>query len=225
MTIPQQRYRTTPARRRPSRRTSRLTRIHWGWWVAAVIAALVAVQQHPVISACALTLVVASVIVAAVRPRRFARLFHRIDQVAARIPERSAIPRQASLGHLQTMHWSKFEQAVIARAEQSPYVARASLTGKTGDRGCDGIVTLTNGARVLIQCKRYKNTKKINGETVRSTDGAMRQAGCNLSVIVTTSDFTTEGQIAAAALGVIPFDGAATTDWFRGGRAPWEPAY
>lgn len=218
MTVPQQRIRTAPARRR----SRRLPTITWGGAASAALAIYVIFKTWPLQTTATLTILITVVTLAVVRPRRLARLFRGVDRVAAHMPKRSAIPRQASLGHLQTMNWSKFEQAVIVRAEQSDYVTRAVGTGKSGDRGCDGIVTLTNGARVLIQCKRYKDARKITGEMVRATDGAMRQASCNFAAIVTTSDFTKEGQIAAAQLSVIPFNGAATANWFNGGRAPWE---
>jgi HJR/Mrr/RecB family endonuclease len=223
MAIPQQRTHRITTARRPRR--NRLARMHWGWWVFATLVAIGGLQSHPLVTIPVLALIAASLIVAAVRPRRFSRLFRRLDRIAARIPRPPSTPRQASLGRLQTMPWSDFERFVIARSQQSDYVAHAVGTGRPGDRGCDGIVTLQNGARVLVQCKRYKNTKKINGEMVRATDGAMRQAGCDLATIVTTSTFTPEGKIAAAQLGVIPFDGATTANWLRGGRAPWEPAY
>lgn len=200
----------------------RLPRISWGWAAGIAFGGYIVAKTYPVQSAAAVAVVAAAVILHVVRPARMAGLFARIDRLYA---SRRAMPQQASLGRLQTMHWAKFEQAVIVRAEQSDYVTHAVLTGKTGDRGCDGIVHLTNGIRVLIQCKRYKNTKKINGDTVRATDGAKRQAGCDLAVIVTSSDFTAEGQIAAASLGVIPFNGAATSNWLNGGRAPWEPVH
>jgi restriction system protein len=220
MTIQQQHIRTAPSRRR----RAVLPRITWSGigltlligyfsyvtWPAQTIAALIIVFVLAVLA-----------VVTSFRPGRLAPFFHHVDQIAARIPKRSAIPRQATLGRLQTMHHDRFEDAVVERAQQSPLVAHASRTGQTRDRGCDGLVHLTNGTRWLIQCKRYSPKNKVGGETVRTTAGAATQAGCTNAAIVTTSGYTTEAHEAARALGVVLFDGNDTAAWMNGGRPPW----
>ncbi len=223
MTIPQQRIPTITTARPARRRLPRyLTRLHWGWYVAALVAVIAGAQSHPVLTIAVLATIALSLLTAAVRPKKLAGLFRRADALAARMPKRTAIPRQVTVHKLQTMHWGRFEEATIERARTSPGVINATLTGKAGDGGCDGIVHLVNGSRWLIQCKRYNGKKNIPGDTVRSTVGAAHLADCTNAVIVTSGDFTKAAKTEAAKLGVVLFNGDDTAAWMRGGRAPWQ---
>lgn len=214
-----------PVHRRPAtkaRRKSRLPRIHWGWYAAATVIVIAAARTHPILTTAVITTVLLSLILAAARPRRLARLFRPIDQFAARLPKRSAIPRQATAAKLQNLHWSRFEEAGIQAARQTPGVVEAVPTGKSGDRGCDGQVRLVNGQRWLLQFKRYNAKKKVDGETVRATVGAAHLAGCTGAAIVTSSGFTKKALEEAVELGVVLFDGDDSAAWMNGGRAPWQ---
>lgn len=209
--------------RRPSRRR-RLPRLTLGWLALTLFAGYILVKTYPMQSIAAVVVVATIGIVCVIRPRRLAGLFTRVDRLASRRRARSAIPRHSSLARLQVMHHDRFENAVTERAAQSPYVTHAIRTGQTRDRGCDAIVQLTDSRRVLLQYKRYNPKNKIGGPIVRETAGAVRQAGCDYGIVVTTSDFTPEAHTAASALGVVLANGPFVAEWMSGGRAPWEPA-
>lgn len=207
-------------------RRSRLPRITWSGLGISLLIGYFAFVTWPGQTVAVLVLLILLPILAAVlnrtQPQRLNTLFHRLDKAAAHLPKPAAIPRQATAAKLQNMHWTRFEEAGVEAARKAPDVAHAELTGKSGDRGCDGLVRLANGSTWLLQFKRYNAKNKVDGETVRATVGAAQLAHCTGAAIVTSSGFTKEAVTQAVKLGVVLFDGTDTAQWMNGGRAPWQ---
>lgn len=221
MAISQQRPRATPT---PVRR-GRMPRITWSGLGITLLLDYFAFVTWPAptiaVNALLILLTVLAAVLNKTQPQRLNALFHRLDKATALLPKQAPIPRLATAAKLRNMNWDRFEDAVVARAKTSPGVTHAVLTGKTGDRGCDGIVYLANGSRWLIQSKRFNAKNRVSGETVRATVGAAHLAGCTNAVIVTSNTFTAAAVKEAGQLGVVLFDGDDTAAWFNGGRAPW----
>ena len=93
------------------------------------------------------------------------------------------------------------------------YGATGTVTGKSGDRGLDGLVDRDPLGldTVYLQAKRYAQGVTVGGRDVREFIGAMHQRGATKGVFITTSAFTPEAREAAASTkgGVKLIDGRA----------------
>lgn len=96
---------------------------------------------------------------------------------------------------------------------------QVTVTGRSGDRGIDGIGVLELNAfvsfKVLFQCKRYKDT--VGPAVIRDFRGAM-MGRADKGLILTTGSFTTESRREAVRDGVPPIelvDGDKLVDLFE----------
>lgn len=136
---------------------------------------------------------------------------------------RRPLPGQArTLAQFRSRTPTEFEYDVrdIARATRG--VRSAEVQGGANDRGCDVLVTLDSGDRIMIQCKRY--TGSVGSEHVQIANGTYRDIhGCRRAVIVTTSTFTAAALETKRRIGdnIRLLDGAQLVAWANGGRPPW----
>ncbi|QFZ20944.1 restriction endonuclease [Saccharothrix syringae] len=95
------------------------------------------------------------------------------------------------------------------------------VVGGSGDAGADVLATAPGGGLVVVQCKRYGRTK-VGTKAVQLFAGTDRlYHGADISLIVTTSDFTSEARKVAAGVGIVLVDRAVLAEWARTGAAPF----
>jgi len=79
----------------------------------------------------------------------------------------------------------EFEQLTAEIYNQLGY--KATLTPPSDDKGLD-VVIETNGNKIGVQCKKYKN--KVGPGAIREFIGSLNMAGITEGKFVTTSDYT-----------------------------------
>ncbi|MFD9004408.1 restriction endonuclease [Streptomyces sp. NPDC059582] len=208
---------------RTRRASRRLPRLGW-WWATLAVVILGIAKTWPAPTAAAAVLTSAALITYVIRPRRLTRLWNGLDTLQDR---RRALPHPGNrtLDTFHRMTPAQFEQAIAELALEHPTVTTATPTGGANDRGADVLVTLDNGRRILIQCKRYAPGSNVGSDTVQTINGVYRDIHhCHAAVIVTTAGYT------RAALDtnlLLPqrirlIDGHGLTTWANGGPAPWQ---
>lgn len=87
-----------------------------------------------------------------------------------------------------------FEDTVVKVLKKMGY-GEGEVTGKTGDRGIDGIIYRDELRLeiILIQAKRY-DEKKVTASDIRDFAGALDSKRTNKGVFFTTSDFTEDAK-------------------------------
>jgi restriction system protein len=212
--------RPQPARRR---RTRRLPRLGW-WWLTLPVLIVAAAKTWPIATSITAGLAAAAIITAAIRPRTLTPLIDRAAQLQLR---RSPLPApgRRTLDTFQRMQPYEFERAIAALArEDRDRVAHAENVGGANDRGADVIVTLRDGRRIMIQCKRY-NGHNVGSEDVQKTNGTYRDIHhCHQAAIVTTAGYTRDAydtnRLFRQPLRLMT--GAELLAWANGaGPAPW----
>jgi restriction system protein len=112
---------------------------------------------------------------------------------------------------LKEILWSSTEtgfEHLCAAIMTANGLEQATVTGKSGDKGIDGIGQMyLDGAglvaiRVAWQCKRY-TTNSVSSEEVRNLRGSLDHK-TDHGILFTTSSFTAEAMKEAAALGKTP---------------------
>jgi restriction system protein len=181
-------------------------------------------RTWPALTIATVALAVGILILRAVRPQLLTRILDRARGLGIR---RSALPARGrrTLDAFHRMTPARFEQAIAELARQDPDVLQALAVGQANDRGMDVHVHLTDGRRILIQCKKYAPGNNVGSDTIQTTNGVYRDIHhCHQAVIVTTASYT---RAALDTNTMLPtpirlVDGAGLTDWANGGRAPWQ---
>ncbi|MYT30082.1 MULTISPECIES: restriction endonuclease [unclassified Streptomyces] len=229
---PTSRRTTRPSARRPSRRPARRPtrrprgraarrRAHERALTRLVLAALAlgavvaAARAYPVT-----TLVLGILATAA------ATLFLLARAGRLRLPDlvRSHQDVTHTLAAYQRMTGPQFEHAVADLARRDPAVRSATVSGGANDRGLDVLVVLHDGRRIAVQCKRYAEGNRVGAPAIYTANGTYRAYHrCDHAVIVTTSRFTRDAELANASLPepLRLIDGRGLARWIGGGRPPW----
>ncbi|MCZ0972062.1 restriction endonuclease [Streptomyces albulus] len=129
-----------------------------------------------------------------------------------------------TLAALQHMTGTQFEHAVADLARQDPAVRSATVSGGANDRGLDVLVVLRDGRRIAVQCKRYAEGNRVGAPAIYTANGTYRAYHqCDQAVIVTTSRFTRDAEVANASLPepLRLIDGRRLARWLGGGAPPW----
>jgi restriction system protein len=122
------------------------------------------------------------------------------------------------------MNPAQFEQAIAELAREHPTVHTAMAVGQANDRGADVLITLVDGRRILIQCKKYRPGNNVGSETIQTINGVYQDIHhCHAAAIVTTAGFT---RAAVDTNAMLPtpirlINGDALVQWANGGHAPW----
>ncbi|MFF2813784.1 restriction endonuclease [Streptomyces sp. NPDC058000] len=224
MTTRARRRRSTPRRpaRRPrgqaARRRAREQAFTRFALAALVLASVVTVaREHPVATVTLGILATATATATLVFLARTGRLH---------LPG-SPGPRQDVTHTLVAYHrmtGTQFEYAVADLARQDPAVRSATVSGGANDRGLDVLVVLRDGRRIAVQCKRYAESNRVGAPAIYTANGTYRAYHrCDHAVIVTTSRFTRDAELANASLPepLRLIDGRGLARWIGGGCPPW----
>jgi restriction system protein len=180
-------------------------------------------KTWPALTIATVTLAGTILILRAVRPRRLTRILDRINLPTLHRPALPARGRR-TLDAFHRMTPARFEQAIAELAQQDPEVLRAIAVGQANDRGMDVHVHLTDGRRILIQCKHHEPGNNVGSPVVQTINGVYRDIHhCHAAAIVTTADFT---RAAIDTNTMLPapirlINGAALVQWANGGPPPW----
>ncbi|WP_438484706.1 restriction endonuclease [Streptomyces sp. S186] len=129
-----------------------------------------------------------------------------------------------TLAAYRHMTGPQFEHAVADLARRDPAVRSATVSGGANDRGLDVLVVLHDGRRIAVQCKRYAEGNRVGAPAIYTANGTYRAYHrCDHAVIVTTSRFTRDAELANASLPepLRLIDGRGLARWIGGGRPPW----
>ena len=91
---------------------------------------------------------------------------------------------------------SGFESMVMRILARRGY--NLVVVGGAGDEGVDLKGTGPNGEVVVVQCKRYQQSKVIGPATVRELSGTMGMQKARVGILVTTSFFSDNARIVAS---------------------------
>jgi restriction system protein len=141
--------------------------------------------------------------------RRTNRAAHEADDLhepdAEDRPEPSTAWKEPLLSTLQAVSPEQFERLSRRLLREAGFVS-ATVTGKSGDGGIDGIgvyrVSLLSFP-VFFQCKRYSGS--VGSSAVRDFRGAMSGRG-DKGLLITTGTFTAEAKREATRDGAPPVD-------------------
>lgn len=215
----------------PTRRTKRptrtryrrrLPRLGW-WWLAAPVIALAAAKTWPVLTSLTVGLIAVLAVLRAVRPRRLAPLLDRLGTLTLHRPALPARGRR-TLEAFHRMTPARFEQAIAELAHKDPTVHTATAVGQANDRGADVLIHLTDGRRILIQCKHHEPGNNVGSPVVQTINGVYRDIHhCHEAAIVTTAGFTRAAFDTNAMLPtpIRLINGDALVQWANGGPPPW----
>jgi hypothetical protein len=112
------------------------------------------------------------------------------------LPERET-PRCSLIEYLSNFGFlhlepTKFEEFVMKIFEALGL--KGKLTPVTGDDGIDIELTLPNGKKAIVQCKRYNNDQTIGVKDLRELLWAMVHSNSAYGFFVTTSTFTDQAE-------------------------------
>lgn len=175
----------------------------------AVLLLLEFVRAHPVLSALiavALLAVGVAGLVVWLRARRYEAFLQ--------------AERDRAIEITDGMSGAEFEQWTARLLRRSGCID-VRVVGGAGDAGADVLATAPNGSLVVVQCKRYGRTK-VGTKAVQLFAGTNRlYHGADISLIVTTSAFTSDARKVAARVGIILVDRVILAEWARTGAAPF----
>lgn len=214
---PRTRPKRRPAKRRPAtRRTTartRLRRTTWPQRLTALVALALAVTTWPQYAA----IVAVTLLSSALISLTVLALWNRRT-----LEPRATASRAHTIAGFLALDHAQFEHAVAGLARSAPDCTSATVQGGANDRALDVLVRLTDGRRIMVQCKRYAPTKAVDADTVYSVNGTYREwHGASAAVIVTTSRYTASAREFANRVGVRLIDGPALESWANGGPPPW----
>ena len=128
---------------------------------------------------------------------------------------RKRLQELAHLGEVDAMTGAQFEETTADLLRRDAFHA-VSIIGGSGDRGGDLTATAPDGRRVVVQCKRYKEDKKVTPREVRNLAGALQITyHDHVGVLVTSSDYTEQAQ--QEALGHLTLiNREALAEWLNG---------
>jgi len=108
----------------------------------------------------------------------------------------------------ETLTPSAFEHLAKNLLHRCGFV-EVKVTGKSGDGGIDGIgiakVNDLMSLHVIFQCKRYKHTRAIGPDAIRTFRGAMANRA-NKGLFITTASFTKGAREEATRVGTSSID-------------------
>ncbi|CAM5500934.1 MULTISPECIES: restriction endonuclease [Streptomyces] len=217
--------RRTRSRARRRRFTTRLRRLHWGWKATGLLLTIAAIRTWTAQILTALAVTAALGLTAgAVYGRQYLQNRPHRSRPARRvrwIPRPRAAQPTDLAGYL-ALDPTAFEQAIADLALRDPEVYSAVRQGGANDRAADVLVSLRDGRRIVIQCKRYQPRKAVDADTVYSLNGTYAAwHHANAATIVTTSRFTQSARAFADGVGIRLVDGPGLARWTHGGTPPW----
>lgn len=186
------------------RRSARTKSNASGGWIAGVVVAVVVgpglmtelFRKHPV----ALTLVAFGVIVVFT-----GAVYVRIAK-ARRLAE-----YERNVTVTDGMTGTQFEH-YVARLMRSSGFRRVRVSGGSGDMGCDVEGYAPDGRKVVVQCKRYRNSLK-SPDVQRFAGTARDVHGADVALLVTTAQVTKPARDVAALCRITLVDRPLLAQW------------
>ena len=125
-------------------------------------------------------------------------------------------PRSWSMHDLQQLTGQEFEQVVAARLLLDG-VLGVRVVGGPNDRGADIVGEWSGGEIVIVQCKRYQSSTKINSRDMQMFAGvAFTLHNANVPIYITTSSFTRQGVGVAGECNIHLLGGTQVLRWLAG---------
>lgn len=111
------------------------------------------------------------------------------DLIEDGISQTNNILKQDLLGKLKTIDYTFFEELILDLVENLGY-GKGKHTGRTGDEGIDGEISLDKLGldKIYLQAKRYNGT--VSAHHIRDFIGALALKKARKGIFITTSDFT-----------------------------------
>ena len=93
--------------------------------------------------------------------------------------------------------------------------------GGANDCGADVVAVAPNGARTVVQCKRYAATRKVSSPDVQRFAGTVRALHeAQVALLVTTGGITTPAADIAERLGITVVTRPELMEWAANGKGP-----
>lgn len=101
---------------------------------------------------------------------------------------KNALSEMSTRQYVDSMTGEEYERFCANRLAQLECVKKIQFTPITGDFGADLILYLDDGAKVVVQCKRYSG--KVGNGAVQEVVSAIRHYNADGAMIVTNSTLT-----------------------------------
>jgi restriction system protein len=154
------------------------------------------IQDHPVITTLIIVMILAMAVAVAYRRITLARRLAAYERAVA---------------ITDGMSGPEFEQ-FIARLMRASGCRRVTVCGGAGDEGADVIGYAPDGRRLVVQCKRYKNSVG-SPEVQRFAGTAHRIHGADIALLVTNGRLTRQAWDVARRCDIIAFDRDRLAAW------------
>ncbi|MFE0098921.1 restriction endonuclease [Streptomyces sp. NPDC059009] len=187
------------AARRRRRCLKKRTRRQLQVWGAVVVAvAAVWVVGHwaavwPVLVAVFAVAVVGGVGWGLWRARRLA-----VSQDRTWRAQEEARERELTMTEVDALSWQEFERHVADLCRRDG-CTRVVVSGKSGDLGADVIGYLSDGRKLVVQCKKYAPARSVSSQEMQRFVGTARpEHGADVALFVTTCRTFTKAALGLA---------------------------
>ncbi|MGV9253602.1 restriction endonuclease [Streptomyces sp. NPDC003697] len=182
-------------RRRLKKRTRRQLQL---WGALALVVPGVWVAGHwsvvwPVLVAVLTAAVVGGVGWVLLRAHRLA-----VGEDRAWRAQEEARARELSMAEVDALSWQEFE-AYVADLCRRDGCTKVVVSGRTGDLGADVVGYLTDGRKLVIQCKKYAPYRSVSSQDMQKFVGTARlEHGADVALFVTTCRSFTKAALGLA---------------------------
>ncbi|WP_308378079.1 restriction endonuclease [Streptomyces sp. ISL-98] len=185
----------TRRRRRLKKRTRR--QLHgWGAVVAVLAAVWVAgnwAAVWPILAAGTAAIVLGGAGWVLLRAHRSA-----VGQDRQWRAQEEAKARELSMTEVDALTWQDFEKYVADLCRRDG-CTKVIVSGKSGDLGADVIGYLTDGRKLVIQCKKYAPERSVSSQDMQKFVGTARpEHGADVALYVTTCRTFTKAALGLA---------------------------
>ncbi|MFF8882913.1 restriction endonuclease [Streptomyces flaveolus] len=106
--------------------------------------------------------------------------------------------RELSMAEVDALSWQEFE-AYVADLCRRDGCTKVVVSGKSGDLGADVIGYLSDGRKLVIQCKKYAPHRSVGSQDMQKFVGTARlEHGADVALFVTTSRTFTKAALGLA---------------------------
>lgn len=137
-----------------------------------------------------------------------------VAAVSASDPSNSEVPALMPLSRLTPL---QFEEEVAGLLKRDFWL-KAKVVGGSGDGGIDVAAIAPDGARIVVQCKRYAKTSFVTPTQVRDLAGARAMYFADYALLVTTGPLTAQAAATAQRAKINVVAGKGLNRWRSGAR-------
>ena len=98
--------------------------------------------------------------------------------------------QSTTLEEIRLLSWREFEELVTQAYHKQGYLAE-----RRGGSGADGgvdVVLQGRGEKVIVQCKAWRETRKVGVKPVRELGGVIRENKARRAIFITTAGFSSD---------------------------------